>query len=93
MRKLKLKINVTRIELQDIKRITRSNISIAKGIDRLKYKCKITPKINAFVNSFFVRTLNQWNELPLNLREINNFDKFTLALKEHLWLILGLKPD
>ena len=91
--KIKLPNYVSRIEPQDIKRVTRSNSSIAKGIDGLKYKCKIAPKINAFSNSFFIRTLNQWNELPLNLREINNFDKFSLALKEYLWLILGLKPD
>ena len=58
-----------------------------------KYRCKVAPRINSFSNSFFIRTLNQWNELPLYLREINSFDKFELALKEHLWLILGLKPD
>ena len=90
---IKLPNYVSRIEPQDIKHVTRSNNAIAKGIDRLKYKCKVLPKINAFSNSFFVRTLNQWNELPLYLREINNLDKFVSALKEYLWLILGLKPD
>ena len=90
---IKLPNYVVRIEPQDIKRVTRSNNSIAKGIDGLKYKCMIAPKVKAFENSFFVRTLNQWNELPLHLREIDNFDKYSEALKEHLWLILGLEPD
>ena len=90
---IKLPNYVSRIEPQDIKRVTRSNNSIFKGIDKLKFKSNILPKINAFKNSFFVRTLNQWNELPLYLREIDNLDKFTLALKDHLWLILGFEPD
>ena len=90
---IKLPDYVSRIEPQDVKRVTRSNVTIAKGIDKLKYRCKVAPRINSFSNSFFIRTLNQWNELPLDLREINNFDKFESALKEHLWLILGLKPD
>ena len=84
---------VTRIEPQDVKRVTRSNNAISRGIDKLKYKCNIFPKINAFKNSFFVRTMNQWNELPLYLREIGNLDKFSRALKDHLWLILGFEPD
>ena len=90
---IKLPNYVSRIEPQDVKRVTRSTSSIAKGIDKLKFSCKVAPKIKAFEHSFFVRTLKQWNELPLNLREINTPDKFASDLKEHLWLILGLKPD
>ena len=91
--KIKLPNYVVRIEPQDVKRVTRSTNTIAKGIDKLKFKCKILPKVNAFSNSFFIRTLNQWNELPLYLREIDNLDKFTVAVKDHLWLILGFEPD
>ena len=90
---IKLPNYVTRIEPQDIKRVTRSNDTISRGIDKLKFKCNILPKINAFKKNFFVRTMNQWNELPHYLREIDNLDKFTLALKDHLWLILGFEPD
>ena len=91
--KIKLPNYVVRIEPQDVKRVTRSTNTIAKGIDKLKFKCKILPKVNAFSNSFFIRALNQWNELPLYLREIDNLDKFTVAVKDHLWLILGFEPD
>ena len=84
---------VERIEPQDVRSVTRSNIAIAKGGDHLQYKCKILPKINAFKNTFFVRTLKNWNDLPLSVREIDNFDKFSLALKDYLWQILGFEPD
>ena len=84
---------VIRIESQDIKYTTRSNILISKGTDNLRFKCNTLPIINAFKNSFFVRTLKNWNELPHSLREIECPDKFSLALKDHLWLILGFEPD
>jgi hypothetical protein len=90
---IKLPNYVIRIEAQDIKHATKSNILISKGTDQLKFKCNTLPKINAFKNCFFVRTLKQWNELPLTLREIVCPDKFSLALKDHLWLILGFEPD
>ena len=81
------------IESQDVICVTRSNKSISKGIDKLKFKCNICPKINSFKNTFFVRTVNKWNELPMNVRENDSLYKFTLALKDHLWLILGFEPD
>ena len=84
---------VSRIEPQDIKYVTRRNNLIAKGVDKLKFRCIEKCRVNAFEHSYFVRTLKQWNELPLNLREHESHDKFASALKEHLWLILGLKPD
>ena len=84
---------VTRIEAQDIKYATKSNFLVSNGKDQLKFKCNTLPKINAFKNSFFVRTLKRWNELPIILREIECPEKFSLALKDHLWLILGFEPD
>ena len=55
--------------------------------DMLKFKCTITPKVEAFGKSFFVRTVNTWNNLPMEIRNIDIFDKFKTILKEHLWLI------
>ena len=71
---IKLPNYVSRIEPQDVSRITRSTDLIAKGIDKFKFKCKVVPKINAFENSFFVRTMKQWNALPLYLREFDTCD-------------------
>ena len=84
---------VTLIEPQDVICATRNSKSISKGIDTLQFKCNICPKINSFKNTFFVRTFQKWIELPLNIRKIDNLDKFTIALKDHLWLILGFEPD
>ena len=84
---------VSRIEPQDIKKITRSTKATTDGTDKSKFKCNVTPKVNAFKYSFFYRTVELWNELPLYLREVEDVDKFTSTLNEHLWLILGMKPD
>ena len=55
--------------------------------DRLKYKCTVTPRIDAFLNSYFVRTTKSWNALPLEIRSINSVTLFKTRLKQHLWLI------
>ena len=84
---------VIRIEPYMIKQVTRDTNESAKSIDKLKYKCCIAPKVDSFKKSYFYRTVVQWNLLPLNVRTIENIDKFEIDLKEHIWLILGLKPD
>ena len=74
----------TLIEPHNVLCVTRNNEAISKGNDKFKFKSNILPKISSFKNSFFVRTLTKWNELPLNIREIDSLDKFTIALKYHL---------
>ena len=77
----------------EVTRVTRQNASIADNTDTLKYKCSVTPKVDSFKNSFFVRTYIKWNQVPLHIRSIPEPSRFSSSLKEHLWLILGLKPD
>ena len=55
--------------------------------DRLKVKCTIHPRVNAFKNSFFYRVHLQWNELPLDLRMLGDPDNFKGRLEQHLWLV------
>ena len=38
-----------------------------------------------FRSSYFYKTHMQWNNLPLNIRMIENCDKFKNELKEYLW--------
>ena len=38
-----------------------------------------------FKNSFFYKTHLQWNNLPLELRIIEDYAKFSIMLKEHIW--------
>ena len=47
---------VTRIEPQDVKKVTRSTKASADGIDKSKYRCKVMPKVNSFRDSYFYRT-------------------------------------
>ena len=35
--------------------------------------------------SFFYKTHIQWNNLPLEVKIIENYDKFKIKLEEHLW--------
>ncbi len=53
--------------------------------DYLQFDCLITPKVNAFEDSFFHRTYKKWNNLTLEIRECSNLDTFQSQLKEHLW--------
>ena len=55
--------------------------------DRLKYKSTVSPRIDAFLNSFFPRTVTQWNSLPYNIRDIVSVDQFKAELKEYVWLV------
>ena len=53
----------------------------------LKFKSSVTPRINIFKNSFFIRTMNDWNSLPKELREVECTDTFKLKLKQHMWVL------
>ena len=55
--------------------------------DRLKIKCTIQPRVNAFKNSFFYRSHLQWNMLSPDLRMIDNPETFKSRLEQHLWLV------
>ena len=37
------------------------------------------------INSYFYKTHIQWNNLPLELKILDNYDKFKIKLEEHLW--------
>ena len=59
--------------------------------DRLKLKCTITPRVNAFKNSFFYRSHLEWNMLPLDLRLIEKSELFKSRLEKHLWQVAESK--
>ena len=90
---IKLPGYVSKVEPSHVKRVTRSTSSIAAGMDNCTYKCNIMPTVNAFKDSYFYRTVKQWNSLPIELRSLENIEHFKTNLKEHLWLGLGVKPN
>ena len=55
--------------------------------DRLKVKCTINPRVDAFKLSFFHRSYILWNSVPQNIREIVDPKSFKCKLEQHLWLI------
>ena len=91
--KIELPYYISKFESQDVLKVTRSSQPIKDSVDNLKYRCKFQSKIKCFQDSYFVRTLNKWNEIPYEIRNCDGLDKFKLLLKEHLWLIAGIKPD
>ena len=40
-------------------------------------------------NSFFIRTMSQWNRLSLEVRKISEFNNFKAALDDHFTKILS----
>jgi len=59
--------------------------------DRLKVKCSVNPKVNSFKNSFFYRCQIEWNNLPLELRSLENAASFKTSLKKYLWTFIELE--
>ena len=84
---------ISKIESHDVKSITRGSKPTSDGKDNLQYICKLIPKVKCFENSYFVRTVQNWNKLPCHLRKIKSVEEFKANLEENMWLILGLKPD
>ena len=93
--KIELPYYISKLEPQDVLKVTRCSQAMKDRIkvDNLTYKCQFQPKIKCFQDSYFVRTLNRWNEIPYEIRNSDSLDKFESLLEEHLWLIAGIKPD
>ena len=91
--KIELPSHISKIEPQHVKKITRSTKSVHDGSDSLKYRTTSVPKIKCFKESYFVRTISSWNNIPYDIRNEDSLEKFTILLKEHLWFILRSKPD
>ena len=91
--KIELPHHISKIEPQDVKSTTRLSQSISDGSDNLQYRCKLHPKVKCFQDSYFVRAVKNWNNIPVYIRKSDSLEKFKVMLKEHLWLILGLEPD
>ena len=71
---------VIKIEPHMIEQVTRDNEESAIGVDKLKYKCSINPRVNSFKNSYFYRNVIQWNLLPLKIRTLENVATFSIYI-------------
>ena len=64
---------------------TRMHATARELSDNLLLKCKILPKKDAFINSFFYRSHLEWNKLDLSLRKITEPETFRINLRKHIW--------
>ena len=62
--------------------------------DSLSIKCSIEANNSAFTNSFFFRTLHEWNRVPVDIRSATNITVFEKKLELYLWeQIFEFEPD
>ena len=60
----------------------------SRRLDRLSYISSIFPKWlsnNNFNISFFYRTHSQWNDIPLEIKEIRSVQEFKYKVIKYLW--------
>ena len=48
---------------------TRFLKTVADGTDALQYESRLLPKVKCFQDSYFVRSVKYWNDLPFDLRD------------------------
>ena len=66
------------LEPHDVKSSTRFLKAVADGTDTLQYKSRLLPKVKCFQESYFVRSVKYWNDLPFefDLRNTGDQDSF-----------------
>ena len=74
-------------------RYTRSTQNVIELNDKTRYKCNIKPSCNIFENCFFYKTINIWNQIPFDIRQIPNIAIFKLKLINFLWSVESNWPD
>ena len=67
-------------------RLTRQNAAIHDLSDVSTYSCDITPSTDALRHSFFLRTVLNWNRIPVGIRQSDSLSLFKSTLTSHLWL-------
>ena len=67
-----------------------SNLSQMRSnrYDTFSLKCTIKAPTPVFKKSFFFRTHLRWNELPSDLKNVNETNDFAIKLKHYMWDII-----
>ena len=80
----KIVFNLNGLNFSDYFELCRNTKSRSNHPYRLQTKLA---KLNCYKNSFFVRIIKTWNDLPINVfnfRDSPNVSKFKLRLKNHM---------
>ena len=74
--------------------ITTTNLDVLRSTryDKLSLKCTADPRASALKNSFFFRTCQLWNTIPVDIRSSNSLDDFKTKLQNYFWDVI-LAPD
>ncbi len=83
-------INVCRPE--DV-RYTRRNAAIQDLSDSSTYTSSVNPNCDTFRNSFFYRSLQKWNKLPISIRQASSLSLMKSSLTTFLWSADDDWPD
>ena len=59
-----------------------------RRMDKSSLKCNIEATAPSFKNSFFFRAHILWNNLPVDVRELNMSTEFQIKLRHHLWDVI-----
>ena len=74
-------------------RYTRRTAAIIEHTDVSTFNCSIIPTCDSFRKSFFYRTLQLWNRLPLDVRQSSSISAFKASIIEMLWSVDIRWPD
>ena len=56
--------------------------------DPLLFKCNFKPRTKVNESTFFVRSFQEWNKIPLFIRIDDTADSFQDKLKQYIWELL-----
>ena len=71
-------------EASDV-RHTRNTANIVNHSDITTIRCSIRPNCDSFRNSFFFRTMNIWNKIPYDIRQVDKISIFKTQIFKFLW--------
>ena len=63
--------------------LSRQNESKTRGSNNFKYMKKSTTK-NTYFNSYFPRTIREWNALPSTIVEADSLARFPSGMRDYL---------
>ena len=74
-------------------RLTRRNAAVLDRTDVTRYSCSVSPNTDVLRNSFFHRSVKNWNSLPVNVRQSISTTLFKSSLMKYMWSPDVVWPD
>ena len=84
--------SITLVNVEDT-RLTRRNAAVLDLTDVTRYRCSVSPNTDVLKNSYFLRTVRNWNSLPVNVRQSISITLFKSSLMKYMWSPDVVWPD